>query len=187
MRKLTVVEWVSLDGVMEAPETWASPYSDDEMQEVNQWGMAASDALLMGRVTYEVLAAYWSEQPDSVPIADYINNVSKLVVSTTLVEAAWRNSALIRGDVAEEVAALKRKTGKDITILGSAELVRSLLRDDLIDELTLLIHPVVLGSGKRLFEDRSGQRALKLASSRTFGSGVVSLTYEAGSSASPVN
>jgi dihydrofolate reductase len=178
MRRVGAWELVSLDGVMERPEEWAFSYSDDEMREASASGMAASDALLLGRVTYEHLAAYWPNQPGGEPMVDYINSVPKYVVSGTLEEPlAWNNSTIISGNVAEEIARLKRQPGKDITILGSGTLVRSLLRDGLLDELTLMVHPVVLGSGKRLFEDRSDARALMLASSRTLSTGVVSLAY----------
>jgi len=178
MRRVGTWELVSLDGVMERPEEWAFSYSDDEMREASASGMAASDALLLGRVTYEHLAAYWPNQPGGEPMVDYLNGVPKYVVSGTLEEPLrWNNSTIIRGNMAEEIARLKRQPGKDITILGSGTLVRSLLRDGLLDELTLMVHPVVLGSGKRLFEDRSDARALMLASSRTFSTGVVSLAY----------
>ena len=178
MRRVGAWELVSLDGVMERPEEWAFSYSDDEMGEASASGIAASDALLLGRVTYEHLAAYWPNQPGGEPMVDYINSVPKYVVSGTLEEPlAWNNSTIISGNVAEEIARLKRQPGKDITILGSGTLVRSLLRDGLLDELALMVHPVVLGSGKRLFEDRSDARALMLASSRTFSTGVVSLAY----------
>jgi dihydrofolate reductase len=111
-------------------------------------------------------------------MVDYINSVSKFVVSTTLEEPLeWNNSTLIEGDVAEGIAELKRLPGKDITIIGSGDLVRSLLGDGLLDELRLMIHPVVLGSGKRLFEDGGDRKALELAGSRTFGTGVLYLTY----------
>ena len=179
MRNLIAVELVSLDGVMESPEEWAFSYSDDEMEEANASGMAASDALLMGRVTHEQMVAYWPNQPGGVPMVDYINSVSKYVVSTTLEEPLeWNNSTLIKGDVAEEIARLKRQPGENITILGSGALVRSLLRGDLIDELRLIVHPVVLGGGKRLFEDGHGRQALELVDSKTFGTGVLYLTYQ---------
>ena len=112
---------------MESPEEWAFSYSDDEMEEANASGMAASDALLLGRVTYEGLAAFWPHQPGGTPMVDYINSVAKYVISTTLGEVGWNNSTLIQGNVAEEIAELKRWPGKDITILGSGALVRSLL------------------------------------------------------------
>lgn len=180
MRKLVAVELVSVDGVMEKPEEWAFSYADDEMNEANAAEMAASDALLLGRVTYEGLAAFWPEQPAGDPMVDYINSVQKLVVSTTLEQPLeWNNSSLIKGDVVEEIADLKRAEGKDITVIGSAALVRSLMRDGLLDELRLMVHPVVLGGGKRLFEDGGDLEALELLDSQTFGSGVVSLTYRA--------
>jgi dihydrofolate reductase len=178
VRKVIVVELLSLDGVMESPEEWAFSYSNAEMEEMNASGMAASDALLLGRVTYEGLAAFWPNQPGGTPMVDYINSVSKFVVSTTLEEPlGWNNSTLIKGDVAEEVSRLKRQAGKDITIIGSGALVRSLLQDDLLDELRLIIHPIVLGSGKRLFEDEAFRKALELVDSKTFATGVLYLTY----------
>jgi dihydrofolate reductase len=180
MRKVVAVELVSVDGVMESPEKWAPPYSNDEMEEANAAGMAASDAMLLGRVTYEGMAAFWPNQPAGTPMVDYINSVPKYVVSETLEEPlAWNNSTLIKGnEFAEEVAELKRRPGKDITTLGSGALVRSLLRDGLLDELRLMVHPVVLGSGKRLFEDEGDQKSLKLVDSKTFSTGVVYLTYQ---------
>src|SRR3712207_3210319 len=132
MRKLVAVELVSVDGVMGSPEEWAFSYSNDEMEEVNAAGMAASDAMLLGMVTYEGLAAFWPNQPGGTPLVDYINSVRKHVVSRTLEEPLeWNNSTLMEGDVAEAVAGLKRQPGKDITIIGSADLVRSLLDEGL--------------------------------------------------------
>jgi dihydrofolate reductase len=177
MRKVNAVELVSLDGVMESPEEWAFAYSNDEMDEANASGMAASDALLLGRLTYEHLAAYWPHQPGGTPMVDYINSVRKYVVSATLEEAEWNNSIIIREDVVEKIAELKRQPGKDITILGSGALVGSLLRDGLLDELRLMVHPVILGGGKSLFEDGYDRKPLELIDSRTFGTGVVYLTY----------
>ncbi len=178
MRKVVAVELVSVDSVIESPEEWAFSYSNDEMEEVNAAGMAASDALLLGRVTYEGLAAFWPNQPGGTPMVDYINSVPKFVVSRTLGEPlGWNNSTLLEGNVAEGIAELKRRPGKDITIIGSGVLVRSLLRDGLLDELRLMVHPVVLGGGKRLFEDGDGQKALELVDSKTFGTGVLYLTY----------
>jgi dihydrofolate reductase len=178
MRKLVAVELVSLDGVMETPEEWAFPYSNDEMEEANASGMAASDALLLGRVTYEALATFWPHQPGGTPMVDYINSVPKFVVSETLEEPlGWNNSTLIDGNVTEGINELKRRAGKDITILGSGALVRTLLGEGLLDELRLMVHPIVLGSGKRLFEDGDDRKGLELIDSRTFGTGVVYLAY----------
>jgi dihydrofolate reductase len=181
VRKVVALELVSVDGVIESPEQWAFSYSDDETVEANAAGMAASDAMLLGRVTYEGLAAFWPNQPGGTPMVDYINSVPKHVVSRTLVEPLeWNNSILIKGNVAEGIAELKRRPGKDITIIGSGALVRSLLRYGLLDELGLMVHPVVLGGGKRLFEDEGDGKALELVDSRTFGTGVVYLTYRPG-------
>ena len=178
MRKVVAVELVSLDGVMEKPEEWAFSYSDDEMNEANAAGMARSDALLFGRVTYEQMAAFWPHQPAGTPMVDYINGVRKVVVSGTLEEPfAWNNSTLIKGNVAEEIAGLKQQPGKDITILGSGALVRSLLRDWLLDELRLMVHPLVMGSGKRLFENGGDRKVLELVDSKTFSTGVLYLIY----------
>ena len=179
MRKVVAVELVSLDGVMASPEEWAFSYANDEMEEANAAGMAASDALLMGRVTYEQMATYWPNQPGGTPMVDYINSVPKFVVSTTLEKPLeWNNSTLIDGnEFAEEIAELKRQSGKDITILGSAALVRSLLREGLLDELRLMVHPIVLGGGKRLFDGGGDRKPLELVDSRTFKTGVLFLTY----------
>jgi dihydrofolate reductase len=177
MRRVCAWELVSVDGVMERPEEWAFSYSDDEMDEASASGMARSDALLLGRVTYEHLAAYWPDQPGGTPMVDFLNGVPKYVVSTTLDEVGWSNSAIIKGEVAQEIAELKRQQGKDISVLGSGELVRSLLRYGLLDELTLVVHPVILGGGKRFFEDGEVRRSLELVDSKTFGTGVVSLAY----------
>ena len=178
MRNLVVVELVSVDGVMESPEEWAFPYSNDEMEQANASGMAASDALLLGRLTYEQMAAYWPNQSGGVPMVDYINSVTKFVVSRTLKEPLeWNNSTLIRGDVAEQIVELKQQPGKNITILGSGALVRMLLQEDLLDELRLMVHPIVRGSGERLFEEGGDSKTLELVDSKTFKTGVVYLTY----------
>ena len=179
MRKVVAVELVSVDGIMESPERWAFTYSNDEMEEANASGMAASDALLMGRVTYEGMAAYWPNQPGGTPMVDYINSVPKYVVSTTLEEPLeWNNSTLIDGnEFAEEIAELKRQPGKDITILGSGALVRSLLGEGLLDELRIMVHPIVLGGGKRLFDSGDDRKPLELLDSKRFGTGVLFLAY----------
>ena len=179
MRKLIALELVSVDGVMEKPEEWSFSYSNDEMAEANASGMADSDAMLLGRVTYQEFASYWPYQNTAdQPFTDYLNDAPKYVVSTTLEEPLeWQNSTLIKGNVAEQIAKLKRQPGKDITILGSATLVRSLLADDLLDELRLMVHPVVLGRGKRLFEEGGDQKTLELVGSKTFSIGVLYLTY----------
>ena len=180
MRKVVALELVSLDGVMEKPEEWSFPYSNDEMAEANAAGMAGSDAMLLGKTTYEEFAAFWPYQNSAdQPYTDYLNNTPKFVVSTTLEEPLeWQNSTLIKDNVAEEVSKLKRQPGKDITILGSGTLVRSLLAEGLLDELTLMVHPIVVGRGKHLFDDGGDRKALELVDSKTFGTGVLYLTYQ---------
>ena len=179
MRRIIASELISLDGVMESPERWSFQFHNDEMAEANRAGMAASDAMLLGRVTYQEFASYWPYQNSAEqPFTDYLNNTPKYVVSTTLEEPlGWQNSTLIKGNVAEEIAELKRQPGKDIGIVGAGTLVRSLLRDDLLDELRLMVHPIVLGGGKRLFEDVGYRKDLELVDSKTFGTGVLYLTY----------
>jgi len=180
MRKVTAGLFVSLDGVVESPEKWQLPYFNDEMGEAIGVAMAAMDAMLLGRVTFQEFALYWpGVSSKDQPFAEYMNNTPKFVVSTTLEgPLEWQNSTLIQGNVAEEIAKLKQQPGKNIGITGSATLVQSLLQDDLLDELGLLVHPVVVGSGKRFFEDGGDQKGLKLVDSRTFSTGVVYLTYQ---------
>jgi dihydrofolate reductase len=179
MRKVVASEFVSLDGVVESPEKWHFPYFNDQMGDAIGTAMAASDAMLMGRVLYEEWAAFWPDQdPDENPVAARMNGVRKYVVSTTLEEPLqWQNSTLIGDDVAEVISRLKEQPGKDISISGSPTLVRSLLEDGLLDELRLMLHPIIVGSGKRLFEDGSDQKPLQLVDSKTFSTGVVYLTY----------
>ena len=179
MRKVTAGLFVSLDGVVESPDKWHFPYFNDEMGEAVGAAMAASDAILLGRVTYQEFASYWpGVSSEEQPFAAHMNDTPKYVVSTTLEETLeWRNSTLIKGNVAEEIARLKQQPGENIGITGSATLIRSLLRGDLIDELGLMVHPVVVGSGKRLFEDWGEPKGLELVNSKTFDTGVVYLTY----------
>src|SRR3954463_4907933 len=175
MRKVVAAEVLSLDGVMESPDQWHFPYFNEEMGQAVGEGFAASDALLMGRVLYEEWAAFWPNQdPEENPVAATMNGVRKYVVSTTLEEPlGWNNASLIGENVAEEISELKGQPGKDIVISGSGALVRSLLAEGLIDELKLMIHPVVVGSGKRLFEPEGERTALELVDSKIFSTGVV--------------
>jgi dihydrofolate reductase len=179
MRKVVAWELVALDGVMEAPEKWSFQFHNDEMAEAQGAGMAAADAMLLGRVTYQEFASYWPYQDSAdQPFTDYLNNTPKFVVSTILeAPLEWQNSTLIKGNVAEEIAKLKRQPGKDIAIVGSGTLVRSLLQDGLLDELQLMVHPIVVGSGKRLFEDGDDRKPLELVDSKTFSTDVLYLTY----------
>jgi dihydrofolate reductase len=175
MRKVVAGVMMSLDGVVEAPEAWTGPYfSPDLGQEVGST-MGQADTMLLGRKTYETFAESFAGQ--SGGMADVMNSTPKLVASTTLDEAAWQNSTLIKGDLAAELARLKQQDGKNINISGSATLIRSLLRDGLLDELRLLVFPVVVGSGARLFEGHVDRMELALAESKSFQAGVVSLVY----------
>jgi dihydrofolate reductase len=175
MRKIVVTEFVSLDGVMEEPR-WTFEYWNDEIAKFKGEESSASDALLLGRVTYQGFAAAWPQS--KAEGADYFNNVRKYVVSETLEEPLeWNNSTLIKDNIVEQITNLKRQEGKDIAVHGSATLVQTLMRHDLVDGYRLLVYPVVLGKGKRLFgEDIPA--TLNLLGSRSFGSGVVALVYE---------
>jgi dihydrofolate reductase len=176
MRKLKAWLYVTLDGVVEAPENWVMP--DDQMFAEQTAGYAASDALLLGHRTYEVFAASWPERGSDVPNADWMNNTRKYVASTTLESPGWQNTTVMEGDVGDAVSRLKQEEGETITLNGSATLLRSLRSAGLVDELWLFLHPVVLGSGDRLFEDAEDRGALELADCHTYDNGVVSLTYQ---------
>ena len=175
MRSVNAWLFVTLDGVMEAPENWVMP--DDDMFAAIEAVYAESDALLIGRRTYETFAAAWPQRGSDVPNADWMNNTRKYVASTTLQSPEWTNSTVIEGDVAEAVRSLRQEDGETILVNGSATLVRSLLRDHLLDELRLFVHPVAVGSGDRLFDDGGEQVELALADSHTYDNGVISLTY----------
>jgi len=183
MRKLVASFFISLDGVVQGPGPgddfelagWTMPYWDDDVAAYVQAGMQAADTLLLGRVTYQSFAAAFASSTG--PDAELMNNYRKYVVSTTLKRADWNNSSLITGNVMEQVARLKQQPGQDIGMSGSGTLVQSLLRHKLIDELNLLIYPVVLGRGKRLFEDGFNLNA-KLTHSKTSSSGVLLTTYQ---------
>src|SRR5829696_6776681 len=177
MSKIVVSEFVALDGVMEAPNEWQFPFWHDEMGQYKFEELFASDALLLGRVTYEGFAAAWPSMTDEAGFADRMNSLPKYVASTTLDDAEW-NASLIKENVAEEVARLKQQPGQDILIYGSADLVHTLMQHDLIDEYRLMVFPVVLGSGKRLFQEGSGTKVLRLVDTKTTSTGVALLTYE---------
>lgn len=175
MRKVVVTEFLTLDGVMDAPDEWQFPYWNDEIEKFKHNELYASDAQLLGRVTYQGFADAWPSMTGEY--ADRLNSLPKYVVSTTLEKAEWNNSSLIKRNVAEEIHKLKQQSGQDILVHGSRTLVQALMQYTLIDEYDLMIHPVVLGKGKRLFTD--GMTAsLKLTESITYGSGVVFLGYQ---------
>jgi class 3 adenylate cyclase/dihydrofolate reductase len=187
MRRLIASEFVTLDGVIEAPgheehrdgrNAWALRGTSEDQQRFKIEELFAADAILFGRVTYQIFATFWPSAPRDEGFADRMNGLPKYVVSRTLTEAEWNNTVILRGDMAQEVSELKGQQGGDILIFGSADLVNSLMKHDLIDEYRLLVFPVVLGSGKRLFRDESDTSHLRLVSTRAFSSGAVLLTYE---------
>jgi dihydrofolate reductase len=190
VRKLSVIDFLSLDGVMQAPGQpeedteggfrhggWAIPYHDEGLAASVAESMAATDAYLFGRKTYENFAAYWPTAPREIPFTDHLNNTAKYVVSKTLKKPEWHNTTVIDGDVADEVLKLKQQSGKNIAVLGSGELVQALIKNDLVDEYFLTVYPIVLGGGKRLFRDDDQTRSLELVDSKTTSTGGVVLTY----------
>ncbi|MNC20059.1 hypothetical protein D3C76_34310 [compost metagenome] len=190
MRKIIVSEFITLDGVMEEP-VWTVPFNSEEQNEHKFAELQACDALLLGRVTYEGFAAAWPEtaktntvvndiQDFSIPdgFAERMNSYPKYVASRTLSpeEMRW-NASLIEGDLVEEILKLKQQPGGDILALGSCELINTLMQYDLIDEYRFMVFPVVLGSGKQLFQDRHEMKTLELVHTKVLQSGAVELTY----------
>jgi dihydrofolate reductase len=194
MRKLTINEQLSLDGVMQGPggpdeDTsggfkhggWAMEYFDESMGKAADEGMGSSGGILLGRKTYEIFAAYWPHQGDDLPFASFLNSVPKYVASRTLQEPLeWNNSHLLKGDVAEAVRKLKQEDGGDMVVLGSGELAQTLMEKGLIDVYDLWVDPIVLGTGKRLFREGVAKTPLKLVKSEISTTGVAMLTYEPG-------
>jgi len=176
MSRLAATLFISLDGVVESPEKWSFPYWNDEIGKFKHDETFSSDALLLGRVTYEGFAAAWPSRKDPEGFADRFNSMPKHVATRTLRKLEWNNSHLLKGDIAAEVSKLKQQSGKDIVIHGSPGLIRSLTPHDLIDEYRLLVYPIILGHGKRLFDETS-QANLKLVESKTYDTGVVKLVY----------
>jgi dihydrofolate reductase len=174
LRRVVVTTYVSLDGVMEEP-AWTAPYWNDEIAKYKYDELFASDALLLGRVTYQGFAKAWPSMTDTGDFGVRMNSLPKYVASTTLKETEW-NATLIKGSIAEEVARMKQQPGQDLLVYGSATFVRTLMQHYLVDEYRLLVYPVILGSGKRLFGD-DARVTLKLKESRSFSSGVVLLAY----------
>jgi dihydrofolate reductase len=175
MRNVIITEFVSLDGVMEEPR-WTFKYWNDEIAQFKGEESSASDALLLGRVTYQGFAAAWPES--KAEGADYFNSVRKYVVSKTLEDPLeWNNSTLLKDNIVEAITKLKQQDGKDITVHGSATLVQTLIQHDLVDRYRLLVYPVVVGRGKRLFKEGT-TATLKLVESQSFSSGVVALIYQ---------
>jgi dihydrofolate reductase len=181
MRKIVISESVTVDGIFDAETMgkWAVPYYSEERDELIRGIVLASDALLLGRTTYDIQVWYWpSQKDDKYGIANHKNSMAKYVVTSKPLQAQWNNSTVIDKNVVEEVAKLKQQPGQDILIEGSATLVQSLAEAGLIDEYKLLIHPSIMGSGKRLFKEGMGLTKLKLVESKPISRGVVLLSYE---------
>ena len=195
--RLIVTAFVTLDGIIEAPgfdehrdgrNAWALRVQGDDDGVYNRAQTLSADALLLGRKTWQIWAAFWPTAPDeAAELREHLNRIPKYVLSRTLQRADWNNSSVISGDVAKAVAELKAKPGGELVVYGSADLVNELLKHDLIDEYRLLIYPVILGSGKRLFRDRIDTHHLRLVGTRTFRSGVVLLTYVPEGEAAPLS
>ena len=184
--KLVVTAFMTLDGIVEAPgfdehrsgrNAWALRVQTDEDEVFNSGQVMGADALLLGRRTWQIWAAFWPTATGVDELAERMNSIPKYVVSNTLKRADWNNTTIISGDIRGEVARLKAQPGGEMLVYGSPDLVDELLRHDLVDEYRLLVYPVILGSGKRMFHDRIDTHHLHLVESRTFGSGVVLLTY----------
>jgi len=176
MGQIIVSMYLSLDGVIEEP-AWTAPYFNEEVAKFQSNLLFESEALLLGRVTYQGFAAAWPSMTDEEGFADKMNSMPKFVASTTLEKTEW-NANLIKGNIVEEISKLKEQPGQNLLIYGSGELIQTLMQHDLIDEYHFIINPVIVGSGKRLFKDQSNTKALKLIETITTSSGVVILSYQ---------
>ena len=186
MRELIITENITIDGVIDASEGWFVPSGSDdehdaaELAKVQQEHMSGADAVLLGRVTYQEFEDYWPKQADDqTGISDYLNNVTKYVVSGTLSNPTWQHTTVLRGPLLDEVAALKAEPGQAIVTTGSIQLVQALVPSGLVDEYRLWVYPVALGYGRRLFQNRPDQPDLRLVEARPFGSGIVLMRYRA--------
>jgi dihydrofolate reductase len=175
MRKIIVTEFMSLDGIIEEPK-WTFKYWNDEIAGFKAEETSANESLLLGRVTYQGFAAAWPQRTDEKSGGVYFNGTRKYVVSNTLDKVEWNNSVLIKGNVMEEITKLKQQDGPDLVVHGSATLAQTLIQNKLVDEIRLLVYPLVLSTGKRLFNENT-PITLKLANSRNFGE-VMGLVYE---------
>jgi dihydrofolate reductase len=177
MRKIVATEYVTLDGVMDEPGLWSGPFFNDEAIKFKYDELFASDALLLGRVTYEGFAKAWPTMEGTGDFGERMNSMPKYVVSTTLQNPEWTNSHVISANVVEEISKLKEAPGQDLLLEGSGKLLHTLMEHDLVDEYRLMLHPIVLGGGKKLFEDENQTKTLKLVGAKPFASGIVVLTY----------
>ena len=177
MRKIVATECVSLDSVMDEPGRWSGPFFNDEAAKFKYDELFASDALLLGRVTYEGFAKAWPTMEGTGDFGERMNGMPKYVVSTTLQNPEWTNSHVISANVVEEIAKLKEEPGQDLLLAGSGKLLHTLMEHDLVDEYRLMLHPIVVGGGKQLFENEDQTKTLKLVEAKPFMSGIVILTY----------
>jgi dihydrofolate reductase len=181
MRKLIVSVWITLDGVFDAElmGEWYAPFDSESRQNYTRDGILASDAFMFGRETYEMLAPYWSSlKNNEMGVADKLNSAPKYIVSSSLKTAGWNNSTIISKNVADEIIKLKQQPGNEIQVEGSAILVESLMKADLVDEYRLLIHPIIMGKGKSFFKDSMHTKGLKLIKTEPLDKGVIALYYE---------
>lgn len=176
--RLVATEYLSLDGVFEEPGHWSGPMFNEEAGQFKWAELQASDAQLLGRKTYEGFAAAWPKMEGTGDFGVKMNTMPKYVVSSTLQNADWPGSILIKGDVADEVRKLKQKPGRDLLLAGSGQLFNALMRENLIDVYRFMVHPVILGSGKRLFTDDTPKQQLRLIDTKTFSKGIVVMEYE---------
>ena len=176
--RLVATEYLSLDGVFEEPGEWSGPFFNDEAAQFKLSELQASDALLLGRNTYEGFAAAWPSMTDEAGFSDKMNTMPKYVVSSSLDKLEWPGSRLVKGDLAEEIRKLKQEPGQDLLLSGSAQLFNALMQENLIDLYRFMLHPIVLGKGKRLFAEGDAERPLTLSGCKTFKSGIVILEYE---------
>jgi len=178
MAKIIVLEFITLDGIIEAPETWQFSYFSPDIAQANMEQLQQVDAQLLGRVTYEIFVDAWPQRTNNeFGIADKFNSMPKFVVSSTLTQAEWNNTTILSENGIESVRRLKQDFEGTIGIIGSAKLVQSLMPTDLIDEYHLQVYPLVLGQGKRLFDDHDKKIGLRLVHSQVYSSGVILLMY----------
>ena len=175
--RLVATEYVSLDGVFEEPGYWSGPYFDDNALRFKSAELEAADAQLLGRKTYQGFAAAWPTMEGTGDFGVKMNTMPKYVVSSTLKNPTWTNTTVLTGDVAGAVRRLRQKPGRDLLLAGSGQLFNALLRDNLLDVVRLMVHPIVLGKGPRLFADGAPRRALELVDVKRFSKGIVVVEY----------
>ncbi len=176
--RLVATEYLSLDGVFEEPGHWSGPWFNEEAGQFKWAELQASDALLLGRNTYNGFAAAWPTMPNTGEFGEKMNSMPKYVVSSTLEKVEWTGSKLIKGNVSGEIEKVKKQPGGDLLLSGSGQLFNAMMRENLIDLYRFMVHPVVLGKGRRLFEDGGEQRKLKLTETKRFATGIIVLEYE---------